>query len=110
MQIVFIGLTISSSWGNGHATTYRSLLKALGSLGHEVYFLEHDKPWYSTNRDFDQAELYQLEFYSSLEELRLKFEEIVQSADMVIVGSYVPEGVEVSQWVFEIARGVTAFY
>src|SRR5690606_19456524 len=76
----------------------------------EVYFLEHDKPWYSTNRDFHQAELYQLEFYSSLEELRLKFEEIVQSADMVIVGSYVPEGVEVSQWVFEIARGVTAFY
>lgn len=110
MKIVFIGLTISSSWGNGHATTYRGLLKALGSLGHEVYFLEHDKPWYSSNRDFTQAELYQLEFYSSLEELKIKFHDLVQSAHLVVLGSYVPEGVTVAQWVFEVASGVTAFY
>jgi hypothetical protein len=28
MNIVFIGLSITSSWGNGHATTYRALLQA----------------------------------------------------------------------------------
>lgn len=110
MKIVFIGLTISSSWGNGHATTYRGLLGELGSMGHEVYFLEHDKPWYSNNRDFDQSEDYQLEFYSSREELEKKFESHVRSAHFIIVGSYVPEGVEVAHWVLSTAEGVTAFY
>jgi spore maturation protein CgeB len=110
MKIVFIGLTISSSWGNGHATTYRGLLKELGSMGHEVSFLEHDKPWYSNNRDLGLPQEYQLKFYSSLEELKAKFEALVQSAQIVIVGSYVPQGVEVSRWVLQTATGVTAFY
>ena len=110
MKIVFIGLTISSSWGNGHATTYRGLLKELGMMGHELYFLEHDKPWYSSNRDLGQPQEYKLEFYSSVQELRSKFETIVQTAHLVIVGSYVPQGVEVAEWVLETAGGVTAFY
>ncbi|HLW19424.1 MAG TPA: glycosyltransferase, partial [Cyclobacteriaceae bacterium] len=110
MKIVFIGLTISSSWGNGHATTYRGLLKELGMMGHELYFLEHDKPWYSSNRDLGQPQGYKLEFYSSVQELRSKFETIVQTAHLVIVGSYVPQGVEVAEWVLETAGGVTAFY
>lgn len=110
MKIVFIGLTVSSSWGNGHATTYRGLLKELGSMGHEVYFLEHDKPWYSNNRDLGQPQEYKLEFYKSLEELKANFEPLVQNANMVIVGSYVPQGVEVTQWVLDTAEGVTAFY
>lgn len=110
MKIVFIGLTISSSWGNGHATTYRGLLKELGSMGHEVHFLEHDKPWYSNNRDLGLPQEYQLKFYTSLEELQTNYEGLVQSAQMVIVGSYVPQGVAVSKWVLQTASGVTAFY
>lgn len=110
MKIVFIGLTISSSWGNGHATTYRGLVKELAMLDHEVYFLEHDKPWYSGNRDFDIAEDYQLIFYPSIEELKEKHQSLVEDAHMVIVGSYVPQGVEVSEWVLNTAGGVTAFY
>ena len=51
LKIVFIGLSITSSWGNGHATTYRALAKALGSRGHEVTFLERDVPWYREHRD-----------------------------------------------------------
>lgn len=110
MKIVFIGLTISSSWGNGHATTYRGLLKELGSMGHDVFFLEHDKPWYSNNRDLDLPKEYQLKFYTTVDELKAEFESLVQSAQLVIVGSYVPEGVDVSQWVLNTANGVTAFY
>jgi spore maturation protein CgeB len=110
MKIVFIGLTISSSWGNGHATTYRGLLRELSLMGHEIYFLEHDKPWYSTHRDFNYSDDYKLELYLSQKELHHKFESLVQSADMVVVGSYIPEGVEVSQWVLSIAKGITAFY
>lgn len=110
MKIVFIGLTVSSSWGNGHATTYRGLLKELSAMGHEVYFLEHDKPWYSSNRDFSSSKEYRLEFYGSVEELKATFGSLVSSADLVVVGSYVPEGVMVSRWVLDISEGVTAFY
>lgn len=110
MKIVFIGLTISSSWGNGHATTYRGLLRELGAMGHEVSFLEHDKPWYQDNRDFTRSEYYQLGFYTSKNELEKNFSGLIQAADFVVVGSYVPEGVEVCQWVLNTAEGVTAFY
>ena len=51
MKIVIFGLTITSAWGNGHATTFRSLVKALASRGHHVIFVEKDVCWYRENRD-----------------------------------------------------------
>ena len=51
MKLVVLGLSLSSSWGNGHATTFRALLKAFAARGHEVLFLERDVPWYRNNRD-----------------------------------------------------------
>jgi spore maturation protein CgeB len=51
LDIVFLGLSVTSSWGNGHATTYRGLLRELVRLGHRVLFLERDVPWYAANRD-----------------------------------------------------------
>ncbi len=48
--------------------------------------------------------------YASREELRERFTAVVSGADLVIVGSYVPEGTAVAAWVLETARGVTAFY
>jgi spore maturation protein CgeB len=48
--------------------------------------------------------------YGSLEELRDVHEEDVRDADVVVVGSYVPEGVAVGDWVQETARGLPAFY
>ena len=47
MRIVILGLSITSSWGNGHATTYRALVRALAARGHDVLFLERDVPWYA---------------------------------------------------------------
>ena len=47
MRVVFLGLSLSSSWGNGHATTYRALLAAFAARGHDVLFLERDVPWYA---------------------------------------------------------------
>lgn len=110
MKFVFIGLSISSSWGNGHATTYRGLLNALGQMGHEVVFLERDMPWYRKNRDLTESAHFDMAFYGSLAEARESYGDLVASADMVIVGSYVPEGSEVCRWVVEKARGITAFY
>ena len=51
MNIVFLGLSITSSWGNGHASTYRSLVRALAQRGHDVLFLERDVPWYACQRE-----------------------------------------------------------
>ena len=47
MKLVILGLSLTSSWGNGHATTYRALLRAFAARGHDVTFLERDVPWYA---------------------------------------------------------------
>jgi len=110
LRIVIIGLSITSSWGNGHATTYRGLVRELERRGHDVLFLEHDKPWYANNRDLPHPPYGRTELYASVDELQRRFAGDVRDADLVIVGSYVPEGVTVGRWVTTTARGVTAFY
>jgi spore maturation protein CgeB len=110
MDIVFLGLSITSSWGNGHATTYRGLLRELTRQGHRVTFLERDVPWYAPHRDLPEPPYAQTLLYGSLAELRERFSTRVGEADAVIVGSYVPEGQAVGDWVLDTARGVTAFY
>jgi len=109
MKLVVLGLSLSSSWGNGHATTFRGLLAAFAARRHEVLFLERDVPWYANQRDLADPDYCRLEFYSSVEQLENWRSEIA-SADAVIVGSYVPDGVTVGRWVQRTARGVTAFY
>ena len=109
MKLVVLGLSLSSSWGNGHATTYRALLKAFAKRDHEILFLERDVPWYRNNRDIAEPNYCRLEFYGSIEELR-HWSDDIRNADSVIVGSYVPEGVEVAPYVQRTARGVSAFY
>jgi len=110
MKLVFLGLSFSSSWGNGHATTYRALIKGLHQLGHEVTFLERDVPWYAEHRDAASSSFCRLEFYRSLSELVQRHRPAIAAADAVVVGSYVPEGVAVIRLVRETANGVVAFY
>lgn len=110
LGIVVIGLSITSSWGNGHATTYRGLLRALHARGHDVFFLEHDKPWYARNRDLPSLPYGRLALYDSLEALADKHTAAVRNADLVMVGSYVPDGIAVGDWVLRTARGLRAFY
>ncbi len=110
MKFVFLGLSITSSWGNGHATTYRGLIRELSRKGHDVLFLERDVPWYAANRDLASPPYCGLGLYSSLEELRDFYSRDVKEADVVILGSYVPQGVEAGKWVLETAHGLTAFY
>src|SRR5687768_13226037 len=110
LKIVILGLSITSSWGNGHATTYRGLVRELVRRGHEVLFLEHDKPWYASNRDLPNPPFGRTELYQSVEDVAERFRGDVRDADVTIVGSYVPEGVRVGEWVTSTAGGVTAFY
>ena len=110
LDIVFLGLSITSSWGNGHATTYRGLVRELARRGHRVLFLERDVPWYAENRDLPKPPWGRTELYRGLEDLKDRFERDIARADVVVVGSYVPQGIAVGEWVVERARGTTAFY
>lgn len=110
MNITIIGLSITSSWGNGHATTYRSLVKGLKQRGHEVVFLERNMPWYSSNRDMPDPEFCRVILYDSVTQLKEEFSDFIEKADVVITGSYVPEGIQVGEIVQESASGVKAFY
>ena len=109
MKLVVIGLSLSSSWGNGHATTYRALLRAFAARGHEVLFLERDVPWYAAHRDEAAPDYCRLELYDDVAALD-RWRGEVADADAVIVGSYVPDGVAVGGWVQRHARGTIAFY
>ena len=110
LDIVILGLSITSSWGNGHATTFRGLVRELDKNGHRVTFLERDVPWYAAHRDLPQPPFCQTILYKTLDELKEQHGERIAAADLVIVGSYVPEGVAVGAFVTETATGITAFY
>ncbi|PTQ07889.1 glycosyltransferase [Sphingomonas oleivorans] len=109
MRLVVLGLSLSSSWGNGHATTFRALLAAFAARGHDILFLERDTPWYASQRDLAAPDYCRLEFYADLAGLQRWCSEIA-GADAVIVGSYVPDGAAVGRFVQEVAGGITAFY
>ena len=109
LRITILGLSLTSSWGNGHATTYRALVRALHRRGHDVVFLERDALWYAQNRDLPEPSFCKVGLYDSLDALR-SCADRVRNSDLLIVGSYVPQGAFVGEWVLETAQGVTAFY
>lgn len=109
LDIVVFGLSITSAWGNGHATTYRALLRALAERGHNVRFFERDMPWYARHRDLPAPPYARTVLYSSLDELRAWFGHEIR-ADLLVIGSYVPEAVRLAEWALPRATGLTAFY
>ncbi|MCP3402125.1 MULTISPECIES: glycosyltransferase [unclassified Bradyrhizobium] len=110
LSIVVVGLSVTSSWGNGHATTYRALIEALARRGHQITFLERDVPWYRTHRDLDKPSSWRVELYQSLRDIPQRFGQLIRDANLVIVGSYVPDGIAISDWITSYARGIKAFY
>jgi spore maturation protein CgeB len=110
VKVVFFGLSITSSWGNGHATNYRALVRALSERGHEVLFCERDVPWYAAQRDLPEPPWGRTSLYGSLGELAERRAKDVAAADLVVIGSYVPDGVAVAEWALAHAGGATAFY
>jgi len=110
LDIVIFGLSITSSWGNGHATTFRALVRALSTRGHNVCFLERDMPWYAAHRDLPNPPYGLTQLYKSVTELKDRFTRKVMDADLCIVGSYVPDGIAIGEWCVRTCRGVKAFY
>jgi len=110
MKITIFGLTISSSWGNGHATPYRALIRALDCLGHSVRFYEKDVPYYARHRDFDELPYCDLVLYSSWELIRHDALAHARESDVVMVASYCPEGARISDEVLGLGRPLKVFY
>ena len=107
MKIVIYGLTLSSSWGNGHATTYRSLCKALSQRGHQVHFVEKDVAWYRDHRDLPQPDFCTLHLYENWDRQVLRLSE---DADAIVVGSYFPDAITASHALFDSGYGPVLFY
>jgi spore maturation protein CgeB len=110
MKIVIFGLTISSSWGNGHATLWRGLCKALTRAHHEVVFFERDVPYYAGARDFGEIERGELILYSEWQDIVWRASREVAAADVAMVTSYCPDSVPASELIFEASAPVSVFY
>lgn len=110
LRIVVFGLSITSSWGNGHATTYRALLRQMAARGHRITFFERDVDWYRENRDLTDAPYCDIRLYGSVEELFARYGGLVSKSDVAIIGSYVPDGIRVARWMIDREPALTAFY
>ena len=110
MKIVVFGLSLSSSWGNGHATTYRALTRGLHARGHRVVFFERDAPWYAEHRDLVDPDYCDLVFYRSLAEWDRAAGAALAEADAIVLGSYVPEGVALARRLLARKACPLAFY
>jgi spore maturation protein CgeB len=111
MRIVIFGLTISSSWGNGHAALWRGLLRALLADGHHVTFLERDQPFYAEHRDlFELPGNGELLLYPDWQTVLPDARAALAGADAGIVTSYCPDGIAAAELIAETGTGVSCFY
>lgn len=111
MRIVIFGLSVSSAWGNGHATVWRSLISALDAARHDVVFFEHDTPYYRDHRDLPVLPgRARLELYASWDDVRERARAAADSADAAIVTSYCPHGREASDLVLASRARARVFY
>jgi spore maturation protein CgeB len=110
MKIVICGLSITSSWGNGHATTYRALTRALRARGHEIVFFEKDVEWYASNRDMPEPPFCRVHLYERWQDISNLLRRELAAADVAMVGSFFPDGIQAIDLVLESTSGVKAFY
>ncbi|MGC2744503.1 MAG: glycosyltransferase, partial [Candidatus Angelobacter sp.] len=110
VKITVFGLTLSSSWGNGHATPYRAIIRALDRLGHQVHFFEKDVPYYSSRRDFDSCNYCQLTLYSEWADVRDQALTAAVDSDVVITASFLPEGRRINDEILDVDGPLRVFY
>jgi spore maturation protein CgeB len=110
MKIVFYGLTITSSWGNGHATTYRSLCKALARRGHRVHFIEKNVEWYRNHRDLPDPEFCKVHLYDDWGRSASSLLHASKDADVVVVGSCFPDAIVATNALLDTACKSILFY
>jgi spore maturation protein CgeB len=110
MKLVIFGLSISSSWGNGHATLWRGLCRALARRGHEIHFFERDLPYYALYRDLHEIPGGHLYLYPDWGEIRQLARAQLADSDVGLVTSYCPDGIEATELLLSSPAGLTCFY
>jgi spore maturation protein CgeB len=110
VKIVIFGLTVSSSWGNGHATLWRGLCRALARRGHAIMFFERDVPYYRDHRDLTALPGGDLVLFENFAEVRGRAERAVAEADVAIVTSYCPDALPATDIVLAAPRARRVFY
>lgn len=110
MKLVVFGLTVSSSWGNGHATLWRGLIRALSRRGWRVVFFERDVPYYAGARDLHALEQGELVLYPAWAQVRDLAARHLADADAAMVTSFCPDGIEATDLVLQAPRPLHVFY
>ncbi len=110
MRLVIFGLTVSSSWGNGHATLWRGLARALARRGHQLVFFERDVPWYADNRDLHELPGGELVLYRDWQEVLPRARRALLGADAAMVTSYCPDGVPATELLQSGTEALRVFY
>jgi len=110
VKIVICGLSITSSWGNGHATTYRALARALHARGDQITFFERDQEWYGSNRDMPDPAFCRTVVYANWREAALQVRREFDDCDVAMVGSYCPDGLAAIETMLESNASVKTFY
>ena len=110
MRLAIFGLTVTSSWGNGHATIWRALCSALAKDGHQVTFFERDVSYYAAHRDLRISDEYEIVLYSNWKDVKHRAKETVASADSAIITSYCPDAAGASDLIFDSPVPVRVFY
>jgi spore maturation protein CgeB len=110
MKLVVFGLSITSTWGNGHGTTYRALLRALHSRGHQIIFFEKNVEWYASNRDLPEPAFCEVCLYEKWHDILPRVRRELKDSDMAMVGSYFPDGIAALDEVCDAAVPIKTFY
>src|SRR5690349_4490816 len=110
MKLVIFGLTVSSSWGNGHATIWRGLCRALSAHGHQVQFFERDVSYYAIHRDLHRSDHFDIVLYETWDDVLPRARRAVQEADCCVITSYCPDARSATDMVLDCAGGMRLFY
>lgn len=110
MKIVIFGLSITSAWGNGHATLLRGLFRAIHEEGHEVHFFERDTPYYAQHRDAATFPYATVHLYADWSDIQHEAQKALADADVGMVTSYCPDGRPASELVLQSSLWRKVFY
>ncbi len=110
MKLVIFGLSITSSWGNGHATTFRALCRALHERGHRIVFFERNTEWYEHNRDLPEPDFCRTRIFEDWNAVVPFVRAELRDCDAALVGSYFPDGIAAIDEVLDSPAPLKVFY
>ncbi len=110
MNVTIFGLSVSSSWGNGHAALWRGLIRALLAAGHRVTFFERDVPYYAEHRDLHALPPGgDLVLYPDWDTALPRMRRALADADVAVVTSYCPDALAATR-LLQDGRAMRCFY